>query len=98
TTQLQQFTYDTSGFFNLTKVVDPVGRVTTFSYPNQIDLAAITQMTSNGALTEIAQFPYNTQHRPLVYTDAAGQTTRYAYNAAGQVTSVTNPLNQTMQY
>ncbi len=73
-------------------------RKTSFAYPNGIDLAAITQTTAFGARTTIAQFIYNTHHRPLFYTDAAGQTTSYAYNAAGQVTSVTNPLGQTTSY
>jgi YD repeat-containing protein len=31
---------------------------------------------------------------PLTYTDAAGNTTNYTYNGAGQLTSVTNPLRQ----
>lgn len=51
-----------------------------------------------GVQTTIAQFIYNTQHRPIYYTDAAGQTTTYTYNAVGQLTSVTNPLNQTTSY
>ncbi len=98
TTQLQQFSYDTSGYFNQTKMVDPVGRITNFAYVNQVDLSGISQTTAFGVQATIAQFTYNTQHRPLAYTDAAGQTTDYAYNAAGQVTSVTNPLNQTTQF
>jgi YD repeat-containing protein len=43
TTQLRLFSYDTTGYFNLTKVIDPLGRTTNFVYPNQIDLAAITR-------------------------------------------------------
>lgn len=98
TTQLQQFSYDNSGYFNLTKVVDPIGRITNFTYVNQVDLSGISQTTAYGVQSTIAQFIYNTQHRPTFYTDAAGQTTEYAYNAAGQVTSITNPLNQTTQF
>ena len=36
--------------------------------------------------------------RSLKKQDAAGQTTHYGYNAAGQLTSITNPLNQTTSY
>jgi RHS repeat-associated protein len=97
TTQLSQTAYST-GFFQPTQVIDPLGRTTSFAYVNQIDLSAVTQPTAPGVTTTIAQISYNYQHRPLSYVDAAGQLTRYSYNAAGQVTSVTNPLNQTTTY
>jgi RHS repeat-associated protein len=96
TTQLTQFAYN--GFGNPTQAIDPVGRETDFAYAaNQIDLASVTQQTASGAAT-IARFTYNSQHRPLSYTDAAGRTTTYTYNAAGQPTSVTNALRQTTSY
>jgi len=37
-------------------------------------------------------------HRPILYTDAAGETWHYAYNAAGQLTSLTDPLGETTTY
>ncbi|MBN9090210.1 MAG: hypothetical protein J0J01_25140, partial [Reyranella sp.] len=98
TSQVRQFSYDTTGFFNVTQMIDPLGRTTNFSYSNQIDLAAVSQVTENGFATTIAQYIYNTQHRPIFYTDAAGQTTAFAYNAVGQLTSVTNPLGQKTTY
>jgi RHS repeat-associated protein len=97
TSQVRTFSYDTTGFFKLTQMIDPLGRTTNFTYSNQIDLASISQVTSGGSQT-VAQYTYNSQHRPLTYTDAAGQTTNFAYNAAGQVTSITNPLSQTTSY
>lgn len=97
TTQLRQFFYDPVTL-NLTKVIDPLGRTTSLTYANGVDLAAVTQSTEGGALTLIAQFTYNTRHRPLAYTDAASQTTTYEYNTAGQLTSLTNPLGQTTSY
>jgi len=98
TTQLTQYSYDSTGYFNLTQMVDPVGRVTSFTYPNHVDLSTIVRTVAHGVQTTIAQFAYNSQHRPLSYTDAAGQLTGYAYNAAGQITAVTNALNQKTQY
>lgn len=97
TTQLSRFSYDTTGFFKLTQAVDPVGRVTSYAYTNQVDLAAVSQTTAYGVQTTLAQFAYDTRHRPILITDAAGQTTRYTYNAAGQPIAVTNPLGQTTQ-
>jgi RHS repeat-associated protein len=98
TTQLRQSSYDTTGYFKLTQTVDPAGRTTSFAYANHVDLSAISQTTAYGIETTIAQFTYNTHHRPIFYTDAAGQTTTYSYNVAGQLISITNPLNQTIQY
>ncbi|MVA82646.1 peptidase C39 [Agrobacterium vitis] len=92
-TQLTQYAYDATSFFNLTRVTDPSGRVTNFAYANDVDLAAISQTTEYGFKKTIAQFVYNGQHLPLSYTDAAGQKTNYTYNAAGQMTSTVNPLN-----
>ena len=63
------------------------GGTQSFAYANHIDLSAISQTTAYGVQTTIAQFIYNTQHRPILYTDAAGQTTSYDYNAAGQLIS-----------
>ena len=98
TTQLSQTTYSTSGAFLPTQSIDPLGRTTSFTYVNQVDLSSVSQTTALGLPTTIAQFSYNYQHRPLTYVNASGQLTRYTYNAAGQVTAVTNPLNQTTSY
>ncbi len=98
-TQLRQFSYDAAGFFNLTQAIDPLGRTTSFAYAaNHVDLATVSQTTAPGIQTPVAQFTYNSHHRPLLYTDAAGETTSYAYNAAGQLTSLTNALNQTTSF
>jgi RHS repeat-associated protein len=97
-TQLRTYTYDTAGYFKLTQTIDPLGRTTNFTYANQIDLAAISQTTANGNQTTLAQYNYNYQHQPVAYTDAAGQTTNFAYNALGQLTSVVNALGQTTKY
>ncbi|MDQ0564128.1 RHS repeat-associated protein [Rhizobium mesoamericanum] len=98
TTQLSQFSYDTSYFYNLTQVIDPLGRTTSYAYSNGIDLVVVNQKDRFGIASVLGQYFYNSQHRPLRYTDAAGQTSIYAYNAAGQVTSVTNALGQSTTY
>jgi len=97
TTQLYRYAYDTT-YYNLTQAIDPLGRVTNYTYSNQVDLAAVSQTTAYGDQTPIAQFTYNIHHQPLAATDAAGQTTIFTYNAAQQLVSITNPLNQTTTY
>jgi len=73
TTQLTQFSYN--GFGNPAQVIDPVGRETNLAYAaNQIDALSVTQQTASSAAA-IATFTYNSQHRPLTYTDAAGRKT-----------------------
>lgn len=41
---------------------------------------------------------YTSLHQPQNVTDAAGQTTAFTYNAAGQVLTVTNAKNETTTY
>jgi YD repeat-containing protein len=95
-TQLTQFDYNDFG--NPTEFADPVGRQTSLSYAaNEIDVESIAQKTGSESST-IAGFTYNSQHRPLTYTDAASQTTQYTYNTAGQLTSLTNALGQKTTY
>ncbi len=87
--QLWQKTYNSFG--NPTQIIDAAGRTTNLIYAaNQIDLLQVQQMVQSAAQTTAA-YTYNTQHRPLTYTDAAGQVTQYAYNSAGQLTQLTLP-------
>lgn len=95
-TQLTLLDYNSVG--NPTQYSDPARRQTELAYAkNQIDVASIAQAIGSGAAT-IAKFTYNSQHRPLTYTDAAGKVTHYTYNAAGQLTSGTNALGQKTSY
>lgn len=98
TTQLSQSSYDASGYFNRTQTIDPVGRTRSYAYANQIDLSAISQTTAFGRQQTIAQFIYNTQHRPILYVDAAGQPMSFTYSPAGQIASITNALGQTTSF
>jgi RHS repeat-associated protein len=97
TTQLSQRTYNALG--HITDYIDPVKRETQFIYDtNQIDVLQVKQKTSSSEYSTIAQFTYNSQHLPLTYTDAAGQTTSYEYNRAGQVTKITDALGNITRY
>jgi RHS repeat-associated protein len=98
-TQSRSYTYNPIG--KPLTAVDPLGRKTVFTYAaNNVDLVSVQQQTTaGGTLSTVASFTYTPQtHLRLTYVDAAGQTTRYGYNAAGELTSVTNALNQTTSY
>lgn len=89
TTQL--YTYDRNAFGYMTQYTDPAGREQTMTYaPNGIDLISIAN-TTGGTNQLLWSASYNGQHEPLTTTDAAGQTTKYTYNAAGQVLTVNRP-------
>jgi RHS repeat-associated protein len=96
-TQLTQYAYNAIG--NLTGMTDPLGRTTQIVYaPNGIDAVTIRQKTSASGYATIAAFTYDDRHLPVTFTDAAGQTTSYSYNQAGQLLSETDALGQTTQY
>jgi len=92
TTQLYQYEYNSLG--NPTRSIDPIGRTLTFVYEtNQIDLREIRQ-TRAGQNELLFRATYNTQHRPLSTTDAAGKTTVFTYNPRGQLLTATNPRGE----
>jgi RHS repeat-associated protein len=87
--QLWQRSYNAFG--NPTQVIDPAGRTSNLVYAtNGTDLTQLQQVTGSGPQTT-ASYSYNSQHLPLTYTDAAGQVTHYAYNAAGRLTQLSLP-------
>jgi RHS repeat-associated protein len=89
----QLYTYGYNSFGKVTNSVDPAGRTLSLLYDtNDIDLLEVRQIRTGNDL--LARITYNSQHRPLSATDAAGQTTTYTYNARGQVLTVTNPKNE----
>jgi RHS repeat-associated protein len=91
TRQTSQFQYNNRG--QVTQMTDPAGRRFSFAYAdNQLDLLeAYNDKTSE----TLVRLNYNSQHLPLTYTDASGQTTSYTYNTQGQLTTVTNPKGET---
>ena len=96
TTQLYRYTYNDFG--QVTNFIDPETRNFTYVYDsNGIDLLEVRQ-TRGGSNDLMQSFTYDSQHRPLTATDAAGQTTAYTYNAQGQVETITNAKNEVTTY
>ncbi len=110
-TAASQYTYNAVG--KVLSATDPVGRVTSYVYDsNVIDLLAVYQRNPAGVTTDpydatqfadrIAEYVYDDPtappHCPHKYIDAARQTTTYAYEADGQIQSVTNARNETTTY
>jgi RHS repeat-associated protein len=97
TSQVSAFTYNDQG--QLTSVVDPLGRRTTYTYAaNGIDLLEARQ-TTGGMNDLLATYGnYTATHRPQTIVDAAGQTTTATYNSAGQVLTITNPKLETTTF
>ncbi len=92
TTQLSTYEYNAVG--NVTNTTDPLGRTFTYTYAsNNVDLVAAS-MTRDGQHELLVNTTYNSQHRPVTVTDAAGQTTTNTYNARGQILSTTDPLGE----
>jgi RHS repeat-associated protein len=100
TTQAYRYEYNSRGL--KTKEIDPVGRETRYTYGTNntpdpdpttgtgIDLLKVER--KNGAVYDlVATRTYNSQHEPLTVTDAAGQTTTYAYDPQGRVQTVMTP-------
>jgi RHS repeat-associated protein len=94
--QIREYTYNGQGQPTLAR--DPVGRETTYQYAaNGIDLVT-TRQKNAGAYDLLESRTYDSQHRPLTVTDAAGETTTYTYNSAGQVLTATNANSETTTY
>ena len=92
TTQAQRYEYNAIG--KPTMAVDPAGRTTYFTYAaNNIDLLTVAQLAAD-TTNVLAHYTYNAQHRPLTAVDAAGKTNYFGYNTNGQLTALTNALNQ----
>jgi RHS repeat-associated protein len=95
-TQLWQ--YDRSFLGYITNAVDPAGRKFSYSYAtNGIDLLEVRQ-TTGGNNELLAAYTYNSQHLPLTAIDAAGKITKLSFNSYGQLTGITNALQQVTSF
>jgi YD repeat-containing protein len=90
-----------NAFGNLTQKIDKAGLETDYTYDaNQIDLLQTTEKNAAGNAVTVDAYTWNSQHRPLTHTDAAGLTTTFTYNSAGQPLTATDSLGHqtTWQY
>jgi RHS repeat-associated protein len=95
-TQLYAYAYN--GFGHVTNSIDPLGRTLSKIYDtNGIDLLEVRQ-TRAGNNELLTKLTYNSEHRPLTMTDAAGQTTALGWNSRGQLLSLTDAKNETTTY
>jgi RHS repeat-associated protein len=99
TTQLFKASYNTTNLLPTqtgtpVSTTDPLGRTTKLTYAaNLLDVLTVQQLTTApSTYTTIATYgSYNTFHEPQTMTDAAGQVWHMTYNAAGQMTTQTDP-------
>ncbi len=78
--------YASGGAPGVNKLTDPLGRTTTFGYPNLLDLTSFTDAAGGSASAT-----YDSSHRSLSYTNRIGDATSVAYDAAsGDPLSVTD--------
>lgn len=99
-TQLWQFAYNGDG--RVAQMTDPVGRQLTLTYDaNGLDLLTVVNTTPGNPAHDdllVTYSDYNAQHEPQSVTATNGQVWRLTYNAAGQLTSSTDPLGDTWTY
>ena len=93
-TQLYQYSYN--GLGKVTQSIDPLNRISVFTYStNLIDLTEVQQVVGTNLQT-LAMVPQYTNHLPLITIDAAGNTNYFSYDSYGQLVAITNPLSQVM--
>jgi RHS repeat-associated protein len=83
--------YDADG--NLTRVTDPLNRVTSHAYNSRHFRTSTTN-----ALNQVTMFAYDAVGRLTLTTFPDTRTEGRSYDAAGQLVSVTDPLNETTSY
>jgi RHS repeat-associated protein len=92
TTQVWQSERDDWG--NVIRQTDPLGRTTRYRYDaNHVDLLEVDQVVGE-TVEPLLRTTWDVRHLPLTQTDAGGGVTRFAYNARGQLVSVTNALQE----
>ena len=85
----------------ITKITGPtsIGNVTQYTYNPDGLVTQIQRATGNaGAPWETASATYSPALQMLTKTDGNGNTTTYAYDTVGRLSSVTDPVNRVTSY
>ena len=91
----QLWQYDRNALAKITRSVDPLGRETLTDTPPTTSMSfKFGKRTTPGTIRS-ARCTWNSQHRPLTETDAAGKTTTNTWNSRGQLLTSKNALNET---
>jgi len=99
--EVTRYVYDEFG--NVVTELDPTGRETHYKYEDPNNRTLETEVTvvtvEDGVeLRRTTQHTYDAKGNKLTETDSAGNTTRYSYNRYGDITSVTDPLGDTISH
>ncbi|HYK06094.1 MAG TPA: cysteine peptidase family C39 domain-containing protein [Thermoanaerobaculia bacterium] len=88
----ERFTLQYTASGTLLRLTDPVGRRYRYVWDaTETDLLEVYSDSDIATPERLAKYEYDAKHRPIRYTDAAGQLTQIAYNTFGQITSMTLP-------
>ena len=75
---------------NMTSTTDELGRVTTYTYDSNNNVASVTKPV-NGSTTATTSYTYNDKGEVLTTTDALGHVTTNTYDTHGNLLTVTTP-------
>jgi RHS repeat-associated protein len=87
-------TFTLNSFLQPTQTVDRLGRMTTVGYDSKGNPLTITHAVGTAAQAAW-QYIYNSKGQVTRLTDANNKVTDYAYNAAGFLSSITEPADVT---
>ncbi|WP_313316443.1 RHS repeat-associated core domain-containing protein [Stenotrophomonas sp.] len=87
--QIFRRAYNPAG--NVSEEVDPMGRKIQYDTFGALLNPRVVRTVVNNQYVQLAAYTYNAMNRPLTHVDTAGQTWKMAWNARGQLTTLTNP-------
>ncbi|MGB9153405.1 MAG: DUF6531 domain-containing protein, partial [Alphaproteobacteria bacterium] len=87
------FTYVYDAAHRLTHVVDALNNQVAFALDGNDNRTNVSVFDPTAALTQTRSFAYDWVNRPIRAIGAQGQTTAYSYDAEGNLTGTSDPLN-----
>ena len=87
----QVYRYEYNSLGKVTRQTDPLGRETIYNVRRERHRPVRDTPGQRRRLRPAETRHLQLQHQPLTITDAAGQTTTYTYNTAGQMLTMTTP-------